>query len=114
MRLLSASVGCNEEPEMERVQVASKISHREAEKAEEKAEAEKKLDEVKKPTESATMVINTTDVHKAGKHAGKTADEMKDVFLSMKGRPQPRAVFRPEKDVHESRFFKETDPTALM
>ena len=56
-------------------------------KAEEKEEAEKKLDEVKKPTESATVMSNTTDVHKAGKYAGKTAEEMKDVFLSMKGRP---------------------------
>ena len=56
-------------------------------KAEEKEEAEKKLDEVKKPTESATVMVNTTDVHKAGKYAGKTAEEMKDVFLSMKGRP---------------------------
>lgn len=69
--------------------------------------------------ESATVnIINTStaamSVHERGAAAGKTAEEMKDVFIAMKGRPQPRAVFRPEKDITEKRFFKETDPTNLM
>ena len=43
-----------------------------------------------------------------------TADDMKETFLKMKGRPQPRATFRPEKDVDETKYFGVIDSETMM
>jgi hypothetical protein len=71
-----------------------------------------------------TEEINTCDVSNAQSEPQKqqpqppreekTAEEMKDIFLSMKGRPQPRAVMRQHVEVTQEKYFKVDDGKTLM